>query len=784
VRCLILDKSNGLISNFVNLQNIFSLPQGVYGIEFSNNDNLLYLSAFWGTSRLYQINLSNMSILTISSIAGNYNYGFLQMAPNNKIYMGRNNQSYLSVINNPDLIGVTCDFQNIGINLLPGTRSNIGLHNMSPSSFFPASNSNSTLVSDTTLCDGSSLNLHLISKSDCVSSLTWSNSQTSDTINVSSSGIYWVDINNGCLSYRDSIIVDILNPPIVTLIDDTVLCNSTPFELNSSIIDADLLWSDGSTSNSITISSDSIYWLQASNLCGISSDTVKITTLNTPNIFLGNDTILCNNTTIELNAYFPGLSYLWNDNSTDSVLQVSQSGLYWVEVSNSNCSFRDSINITIISPLELNLGNDTTLCENTPLTLTSNLNGLSYLWQDNSTGNSLDVNTGGLYWLEVSSGNCSSRDSVNVTFLTSPNVFLGNDTILCNNTMELDAYSPGLSYLWNDNSTDSVLQVSQSGLYWVEVSNSNCSFRDSITITIIPPLDLNLGNDTTLCENTPLTLTSNLNGLSYLWQDNSTGNSLEVNSGGLYWLEVSDGNCTSRDSLNVTFLASPTVSLGNDTILCNNTMELDAYSPGLSYLWNDNSTDSVLQVSQSGLYWVEVSNSACEVFDTITINAYIPISIVLDTTVCESESLILRPNIIGNSYRWSDFSTLPFLAVDQRGQYIVEVYNNCGTDTVKYNVDFVFCNCSVYIPNTFTPDGNEINQLFKVEYSCDLEYFRILIFNRWGEIIFESYDPDYAWDATYRGRLVQDGTYVYKVFYQFDGEMAILSKAGHVNIIK
>lgn len=240
------DKANGVISNFVNLQSIFSLPQGVYGIEFSSNDNFLYLTAFWGTSRLYQINLTNMSIITLSTVAGNYNYGFLQMAPNNKIYMSRFQQNYLSVINQPDLLGASCDFEDIAINLLNSTLSLIGLHNMTPNNFYPPANINMILGDDIALCSDDSLVLNLIPPTDCNSTFLWSDGSSSNNINIFDAGAYWVKIENDCFSYSDTIIVSgsncdddcffeidqIIIPNIITpnndLINDDFLITNKP----------------------------------------------------------------------------------------------------------------------------------------------------------------------------------------------------------------------------------------------------------------------------------------------------------------------------------------------------------------------------------------------------------------------------------------------------------------------------------------------------------------------------------------------------------------------------
>lgn len=92
-----------------------------------------------------------------------------------------------------------------------------------------------------------------------------------------------------------------------------------------------------------------------------------------------------------------------------------------------------------------------------------------------------------------------------------------------------------------------------------------------------------------------------------------------------------------------------------------------------------------------------------------------------------------------------------------------------------------------YIPNTFTPDGDEFNNDFKPIFSRNekVESYHFLIYNRWGEIIFESYDPKYGWDGTYHSLMSQDATYEWELIYKDrecdNGKKHIF---GHVNLIK
>lgn len=91
--------------------------------------------------------------------------------------------------------------------------------------------------------------------------------------------------------------------------------------------------------------------------------------------------------------------------------------------------------------------------------------------------------------------------------------------------------------------------------------------------------------------------------------------------------------------------------------------------------------------------------------------------------------------------------------------------------------------CGVYIPNAFTPDGNENNNVLKVYTACEFDAFEFRVYNRSGDVLYVSQDPNMAWDGTYKGRVMQSGTYVYALEYVLrKGEPIQLS--GHIVLLK
>lgn len=364
---------------------------------------------------------------------------------------------------------------------------------------------------------------------------------------------------------------------------------------------------------------------------------------------------------------------------------------------------------------------------------------------------------------------------------------LGNDTTLCiGESLELNAQTlaAGSSFTWSDNTHGPTLTVSQPGTYWLESSNGICEDFDTVEVAYVAPPQVDLGPDVAICANEMLTLSVTNPNLSYTWNDHSQGTNLNCLHQGIYWVDADNGVCVSRDSMLLSYLPTPNVDLGNDTSLCNGqSLTLSAAYPGASFLWQDQSTADSLHVTQTGIYSVLASINSCSDTDTLRVNAYQLIDMVVDTTGCIGETIRLEPGING-TYQWQNLSDTNFLDVTQNGHYWVQVSNECGLEKVNYFVHFDVCGCFIYAPNTFTPNADELNQNFEIKYSCDLNYYQLQIYNRWGELLFESYDPDIGWDGSYRDRMVQNGIYVYKLEYNTLQDETKLNFVGHINIIR
>jgi gliding motility-associated-like protein len=162
-----------------------------------------------------------------------------------------------------------------------------------------------------------------------------------------------------------------------------------------------------------------------------------------------------------------------------------------------------------------------------------------------------------------------------------------------------------------------------------------------------------------------------------------------------------------------------------------------------------------------------------------------------DTTINRGTRILLSSEVLGNapfSYNWTSEAGLsctgcisPMTGPNETSLYYLTVTdaNGCvGSDSMFVFVDTY----GLFIPDAFTPNGDGVNDIHYV-YGGPLSSMKIMIFNRWGEKIFESTDQNFGWDGTYMGKLVNPGVYV----YYFEGELTDggdVSQKGSITVIR
>ena len=343
-------------------------------------------------------------------------------------------------------------------------------------------------------------------------------------------------------------------------------------------------------------------------------------------------------------------------------------------------------------------------------------------------------------------------------------VNLGNDTSLCEgDSLVLRVNVPGGQYLWNTGDIQNSITIKQAGRYWVRVTTGGNTVSDTIQVAFKPLPVFDLGSDTILCEGQKVILGPAVTG-SYLWQDGSNAESMTVTQSGEYWLRLTQNGCAASDTVNVSYKPLPSVDLGNDTSICpGSTVLLDAGQPNATYLWSNGAAADAISVQNPGVYWVAVGVDGCVAIDSIKIDYLMLPHFPLgnDTTLCEGQTLVLKPEAGNASFIWQDGSTGTTFMVTQPGTYKVTLNNQC--ETVSDEIIVQRGLCELYMPNAFTPNHDGINDVFRVKYPAFIKNFDMQIFNRWGQIIFRSDNPYKGWDGSFNGTKQPAGNYVWTI---------------------
>lgn len=624
---------------------------------------------------------------------------------------------------------------------------------------------------DTILCQG---DVAVLDATLSGASYTWQDNSTNPTLTTGTAGTYYVDVVvNGCLN-TDTVLITVNPIPTISLGNDTIVCAGQNYVLDATFPAATYTWQDNSTLATFTATTSGLFFVETAIGACRDTDSVQVTFVPPPAPNLGNDTLLCQGETLNFDVTWPGSSYLWQDLTTLPTKTVSSAGQYHVAVSVGNCTGRDTLNVNYSPPPVVNLGADTTVCDGLPVVLNATTPFGSYRWQDGTTAATLTALNSGLYWAEVTISGCVDRDSIQVGYYPYPTVDLGNDTLICDGqSFFVDVRRPGGSYAWENALTTGFRTVGNAGIHWIDVTENGCTTRDSMLVSVNPQPLVNLGPDQVLCDNQiPVLLDASFPGATYLWQDASTASTFSVTTSGTYFVTATEGICADADTINLTFEPEPVLDLGPDVFLCDGNPILLSADPNGNYptatiTWQDGTLDPTYTVTQPGEYSVSLSTGACTVTDVIEIDAgALPTpDLGPDSILCIGEEIVLRANANGSFILWNDGSMEDDLVVTIQGDYWVELTNECGTSRDVVTITEENCDCKIYLPNAFTPNGDGLNETFGPVYACDILTYNFSIYNRWGTVIYETEDLQAPWDAFHQNLPVQEGVYIWVMRY-------------------
>jgi gliding motility-associated-like protein len=420
---------------------------------------------------------------------------------------------------------------------------------------------------------------------------------------------------------------------------------------------------------------------------------------------------------------------------------------------------------------------------------------------------------------------CSTTNTTSVTIneLQGPQLDGGPDQTACEGEqIVLSASNPdGAVINWNNGVTDGVLFTPAPGVttYTVTANLNGCIETDQVTVTVSPAPTVNAGNDITICQGESIIL-SGSGANTYVW-DNGAVNGQPFNPplGTTTYTVVGEVNgCVGTDQVTITVEAAPAISFDvfSDIDCAYSEITLVNTSPGTSSscFWDMGdgtvltSCDSVTYAySQTGCFDVSLTITTaggCQSSATVNDAICLESGPIADFTTNPSIAYTSDPTFEFTnessgavSYEW-DFGDLSGTSEDvnptytypfgQDGFYDVTLvaYNSSGcADTairrIEIREELIF-----WVPNAFTPDQDQYNEIFQPVFTSGFDPYdyNLLIFNRWGEIMFESNNAAVGWDGTYGGEIVKDGVYVWKIEFKDRYTDERYERSGHVTLIK
>ncbi len=505
---------------------------------------------------------------------------------------------------------------------------------------------------------------------------------------------------------------------------------------------------------------------------------------------------------------------------------------------NGACPAVSDSTVLKIDPMPIaDAGRDQFVCRGTTIILEARTSpGITYEWRNNA--NTI-ISTDPVFSLIAASDSaitlivkdykgCPASDSINVgVFDFNNSKFDMLDHYCYSDTLIIHSLATGLpavpgQYQWyrdgiilNSENRPAIAPQSN-GLFRVVYEYGNCSTEKTTNVTNPPALTRQpvLGCiGTTL----PITIVSDVNNVDYSWITGEQGtdlNSINVPVAAdtnYFRATVTDIlGCNSTDSVMVIGIERPIVNIsdavsctGQTVTLAATPSNLDRFAPFVpDYAWfkdniDMNLSDDTLLVKESALYVVSLTIGQCTTNDSahVLFNA-LPVSHLPEfSKICPEYGAKVTldagydPNY---KYKWTSVNPVSDkdtskIDVPLPGTYFVLITNkeNCSiTDTILVRD---LCNPRLDVPNVFTPGKSDTpeNQSFRA-YGKYVVNYKMMIFNRWGEIIFETGDKDEAWDGYYKGQLMPIGTYPYIITYEGEDpeSRGPYKKEGKVTLLK
>jgi gliding motility-associated-like protein len=410
--------------------------------------------------------------------------------------------------------------------------------------------------------------------------------------------------------------------------------------------------------------------------------------------------------------------------------------------------------------------------------------------------------------ITTNSKGCIDSVTRTLTVLDRPSLNLPfRDTLICSiDTLMLKANVSSGTILWtpvngpnrtrilNSNTNSPLVFPRDTTKYYVSVNDNGCANTDSVTVNVLQFISVKAGTDTGICRTDTFRLHPISDALSYVWTA-STGEKVTANkyplvqplSNTRYYVTANLGKCQARDSVNVKVSPYPTANAGADVTICyGSRVQLNAVSNGAVLNWkptntliNFNGLNPIAGPTNTTAYILTARDTAgClkVATDTIVVTVVPPIlaNAGRDTSVVPGQPLQLNATG-GTTYLWTPATGLsdpnianPVATLDNTIDeitYKVRVANGDGSCFAEDDVVVKVYKTGpdILVPSGFTPNKDGRNEIIRPTLIGITQLNFFSIYNRWGQLVFNTNEPNKGWDGDFGGVPQPSGTYIYQV---------------------
>jgi gliding motility-associated-like protein len=394
------------------------------------------------------------------------------------------------------------------------------------------------------------------------------------------------------------------------------------------------------------------------------------------------------------------------------MIDIAAAGDYILTVANDiGCMASDQLRLALQPSAVFDLGDVSTICEGEQISYMVNVGYDAIIWSTGATTNSVNINQSGVYWAETTLNGCTYRDSTELIVQAFPTLALPNDTTLCEGEQfNAMAVSNANELLWNTGQTTSDITISTSGTFSVIASTSGCETSSSFNVTVNPTPNFSLGQDQVICEGEQVTLTAQGTALPITWSTGENTPAITVDQNGIYSATATTGGCSFTDEVRVDIESLPVFDLGGNIFTCDNQpVTLIVPRNDVDVIWSTGDAGRSITTSQLGRITATAMTAiGCTYADEVTIS---------------------------------------------------------DRDCQRF---------SAYVPNSFSPNGDNTNDELRIGLAntATIHEYELRIFDRQGNLMFISDDPNIHWDGLVgtNGQQAAIGVYVYALRVRFSDD--------------